>query len=289
MKPKFTVPDHMKPYQRRATANGVGLHLYDSGVGQDQDPTFLLIHGLGDEADSWRKVFPLLMGRGRVVALDLPGFGRSDHPRRAYTLNFFADTVAALLEGLNIRQAVLVGSSMGAAVALRVALRRADLVERLVLVDGPPVRGRLNKIQLMFLIPGQGEKLYNSFRTSQEAAYESLQPYYANLEALPPEDRQFLRERVWDRVWSDDQRRAYFSTFRWLALEGLLGQPSPAHLGQVKAPTLVVWGEQDAVISLEAARTLQAWIPGAKLHLIPGCGHLPQQEKPLELVRIILP
>lgn len=289
MKPKFTVPDHLKPYQRRVNANGVGLHLYDSGVGQDQDPTFLLIHGLGDEADSWRKVFPLLMGRGRVVALDLPGFGRSDHPRRAYTLNFFADTVAALLEGLNIPQAVLVGSSMGAAVALRVALRRADLAERLVLVDGPPVRGRLSKIQLMFLIPGQGEKLYNSFRTSQEAAYESLRPYYANLEALSPEDRQFLWERVWDRVWSDDQRRAYFSTFRWLALEGLLGQPSPAHLGQVKAPTRVVWGEQDAVISLEAARTLQAWIPGAKLHLIPGCGHLPQQEKPLELARIILP
>jgi pimeloyl-ACP methyl ester carboxylesterase len=137
----------------------------------------------------------------------------------------------------------------------------------------------------MFLIPGQGEKLYNSFRSSQEAAFESLRPYYASLDALPPEDRQFLRERVWDRVWSDDQRRAFFSTFRWMALESLLGR---ARLGQVKTPTLLVWGEQDAVIPLEAAKTLQSWIPGSQLQVIPGCGHLPQQEKPLELIRLIL-
>jgi pimeloyl-ACP methyl ester carboxylesterase len=176
---------------------------------------------------------------------------------------------------------------MGAAVALRVALHRPDLAGRLVLVDGPPLRSRLNRVQLMFLIPGQGEKIYNSFRGSQDAAYESLRPYYANLDVLPPEDRQFLRERVWDRVWSDEQRRAFFSTFRWLALEGLLGHPSPARLGQLRAPTLIVWGEQDWVVPAEAGRTLAGWIPGAKLHIIPGCGHLPQQEKPLELVRLI--
>lgn len=139
------------------------------------------------------------MGRGRVVAPDLPGFGRSEHPRQAYTLNFFAETVAALLESLGVGQ--------------------ATLVARLVLVDGPPVRGRLTKAQLLFLLPGQGEKLYNSFRSSQEAAYQSLRPYYASLDTLPPEDRQFLRERV----WSDDQQRAYLSTFRWMAWEHLLG------------------------------------------------------------------
>lgn len=288
MKPKFTVPDNLKPYQRRVSVNGVGLHLYDSGATNAQEPPILLIHGLGDEADSWRQVFPLLMERGRAVALDLPGFGRSDHPKRAYTLTFFTDTVVALLENLRIPQAVLVGNSMGAAVALRVAMRRADLVARLVLVNGPPVRNKLGKVQMMFLIPGQGEKIYNSFRSSQEAAYGSLRPYYGSLDALPAQDRQFLWERVWDRVWSDDQRRAYFSTFRWMALEGLLGRPSPAQLSQIKTPTLIIWGEQDKLIPLEAGKTLQSWIPAAKLHVIPGCGHLPQQEKPVELVRLIL-
>ncbi len=286
MTPSFQVPQNLKPYQRRLDVGGVNLHLYDSGTAP-QGPAFLLLHGLGDEADTWRRVFPLLMGLGRVVAPDLPGFGRSGHPRRAYTLDFFADVAAALLENLHIPQAVVVGHSMGAGVALRLALRRPEKVARLVLVNGPPLPSRLNRLQLAFLLPGLGESIYNSFRRSQEAAYESLRPYYCDLETLPPEERHFLRQRVWDRVWSDEQRRAYFSTFRWLVWEGLKGWPQPTQLARIKAPTAVVWGEKDALIPLEAGRRLGQWIPGARLYGIPACGHLPQQEQPEQLVRYI--
>ena len=287
MKLEFMVPASLKPYQRLVQANRVKLHLYDSG--QTANPaTYVLLHGLGDEADSWRKVFPLLAGHGRVIAPDLPGFGRSDHPRRAYTLNFYADTVIGLLEPLKIARAVLVGSSMGAAVSLRVATRRPDLLQRLVLLDGPPIRTRINKTQLLFLIPGQGESIYNGLRGSQDAAYVTLQPYYAKLDALPAEDQAFLRERVWARVWSDDQRRAFFSTFRWLALEGLLGNPNPAKLRSLSVPTTVVWGDQDHIVPLESGKTLAEWIPNAQLRVIPNCGHLPQQEQPQALARLVI-
>lgn len=285
MTPKFTIPPLLKPYQRAMTLAGVKVFFYDSG--QPAKQNFILLHGLGDEADSWRKVFPLLAGQGRVIVPDLPGFGRSGHPKRAYRLNFFSDMVAALLDALQLPQAVVVGNSMGGAVALRLALRRPDLPARLVLVDGPPVRTKINKAQLAFLLPGQGEKIYTDFRKSQDAAYASLKPYYANLDGLPAEDQAFLRERVWDRVWSDDQRRAYFSTFRWMALEGLLGHPKPSDLEQIKVPTRIVWGERDFVIGLESGKLLQSWIPGANLYMIPGSGHLPQQEHPVELVRLI--
>lgn len=287
MRLEFTVPPALKPYQRTLSAGGVKLHLYDSGISASKT-ALVLLHGLGDEADSWCKVFPLLSGHGRVIAPDLPGFGRSDHPRRAYTLNFYADTIIGLIEALKLPQVVLVGNSMGAALSLRVATRRPDLVGRLVLVDGPPIRARINQAQLMFLIPGQGERIYNSLRASQDAAYATLEPYYANLGALPPEDRAFLRERVWARVWSDDQRRAFFSTFRWLALEGLLGNPSPAKLRSLSVPTQIIWGDQDHIVPLESGKTLAQWIPGARLQVIPDCGHLPQQEKPEALARLIL-
>ncbi|MDW8090999.1 MAG: alpha/beta hydrolase [Meiothermus sp.] len=285
MKPRFAVPEALKPYLRRVQANGVGLFLYDSGPTPAKEPPFLLIHGLGDDADSWRRVFPLLVQRSRVIAPDLPGFGRSDHPRRAYTLGFFAETLTALLERLEVPQAVLVGSSMGAAVALRMALRWPERVARLALVGGPPTGSRPSKLQLLFLIPGQGEQLYNRLRLSQEAAYASLRPYYADLEALPAEEQAFLRERVWDRVWSDEQRRAFFSALRWMALEGLwkpLGQ-----LASLRQPTQVVWGEQDRIIPPEAGRRLARSIPGARFQTIPGSGHLPHQEQPEELVRLI--
>ncbi|RIH83886.1 2-hydroxy-6-oxononadienedioate/2-hydroxy-6-oxononatrienedioate hydrolase [Meiothermus luteus] len=287
MKPKFSVPETLKPYLRRTQANGVDIFLYDSGPALAEEPPFLLIHGLGDDADSWRRVFPLLMRRGRVIAPDLPGFGRSGHPRRAYTLGFFAKTLTALLERLELSQAVLVGSSMGGAVALRMTLRWPERVARLVLVGGPPMGGRPSKLQLLFLIPGQGERLYNRLRASQEAAYESLRPYYANLEALPAEERAFLRERVWDRVWSDEQRRAFFSAFRWMALERLW-TPSAAQLASLDKPTQVVWGEQDGIIPAEAGQRLARLIPGARFQVIPGAGHLPHQERPEELAQLVL-
>lgn len=290
MKPEFTVPAELQPYARKVRANGLTLHLYDSGLqGPGGDgPPFVLLHGLGDEADTWRKLFPLLMGQRRTLAPDLPGFGRSDHPHRAYTLNFFAETVVAMLTALQIPQAVLVGNSMGAAVVLRVALSHPELPRRLVLVDGPPVGGKINAAQLRFLTPGVGERMYTALRASQDAAYATLEPYYAHLAALPPEDRAFLRERVWARVWSDDQKRAFFSTFRWLAWEGLWGRPRPAELARLALPTEIIWGQQDQIAPLESGQRLAGWIPGARLHLLPNCGHLPQQEQPAELARLLL-
>ena len=286
MTPLFTAPKNLEPFQRKVQAGRINLHVYDTG--QTQNRTFLLIHGLGDEADSWRKVFEPLSGFGRVVVPDLPGFGRSDHPRRAYTLNFYADTMAALLQSLKIPKAVLVGNSMGAAVALRLTLRQPDWVERLVLVDGPPVRGKLSKAQMMFALPGQGEKLYKGFRASQDAAYDSLRPYYGDLDSLTEADRAFLRERVWDRVWSDDQCRAYLSTFRWMLWEGLQGHPRPGNLGSIQQPIHLIWADNDKAIPLGAAQLLQSWMPKSQLSIIPNCGHLPQQEKPAELVRLVV-
>jgi pimeloyl-ACP methyl ester carboxylesterase len=162
------------------------------------------------------------------------------------------------------------------------------LLNCLVLLDGPPVRSKLGRVQRMFLVPFMGERIYNSLRRSQDAAYATLQPYYYRLDQMPQEDQHFLRERVWARVWSDDQRRAFFSTFRWLAWEGLKGHPDPAILEQIKIPTLVIWGDHDHIVPLESGKTLQGWIPGAKLSVIKDCGHLPQQEQPQELVRLIL-
>lgn len=286
MQPRFSVPTELEPFRRTLNAGGVQLHIYDSGQGLS--PTFVLVHGLGDEADSWRKVFPLLMAQGRVVALDLPGFGRSAHPRRAYTLDFYAQTIEALIQTLNLKQPVLVGNSLGAGISLRIATRNPDLLGRLVLVDGPPIKARISKPQLMFLTPFVGERIYNSLRQSQDAAYATLRPYYFKLENLPAQDRAFLRERVWDRVWSDDQRRAFFSTYRWLAWEGLKGHPNPAKLAQIKVPTQIIWGDHDHIIPLESAKALQSLIPGSKLSLIKDCGHLPQQEQPQEFVRVLL-
>ena len=176
----------------RLPKNGLTLYTYDAGAGTATP--MLLIHGLGDEADTWRHLITPLSADRRVVALDLPGFGRSDKPERPYTIPFFQNIVIELLDTLAIQRAILIGHSLGAVLAHSVALNYPERVERLILIDGSLV-ARSQKIDLammLFLIPGLGEWLYTRLRRDPQAAYQTLAPYYGRLDELPEADRTFL-------------------------------------------------------------------------------------------------
>lgn len=281
-------PTQLAPFARRAALGGGELHYYEAGSGAA--PPLVLVHGLGDEADTWRHVIPALAERRRVIALDLPGFGRSDALSGGASLTALARAVAGLLAVLGIARATLVGSSLGAGVVQRLALARPGLAERLVLVGGalPAQRSLPRGPLLLFLLPGMGELAYTSLRRSQEEAYATLRPYYHDIDALPPEDRAFLRERVWARVWSDKQRGAFLSALRWLALDQAVRADRYRDLLLRSAvPTTLIWGDHDAIMPPAVGQQLAAALPSASLHTIPRCGHLPQQERPAEFVEIM--
>jgi pimeloyl-ACP methyl ester carboxylesterase len=278
----------LQSYAQSVVVNDLRLHYYDSGP--HPATPIVLIHGLGDEADTWRHVFPTLARWRRVIAPDLPGFGRSEKPRRAYTLAFFAHTIAGMLDALGIGQAVLIGHSMGAAVAQRLALAQPRRAERLVLIDGGlPTQLRRPPAQLwLFLTPGLGEMFYTSLRRSQEHAYATLGPYYHDLAGLPQADRAFLRERVWARVWSAGQRRAFLSALRWLAID----QATRAdffgmRLADLQTPTMIIWGEHDRIAPPAAGAAMAARLPQAQLRVIAESGHLPHQERPDQLIEAL--
>lgn len=271
----------LEPYTRQVTLpdSGLCLHVYDAGP--RDAPALVLLHGLGDEADTWRYLIPPLAQRYRVLAPDLPGFGRSAGLRR-YTLPGVLDTLWALLDALALSQVTLLGNSLGAMLGQALALARPERVRQLVLLDGGLVnRQPLSLGLLLFMTPGLGEWLYTRLRRDPQAAYASLRPFYADLDGLPQADRDFLFRRVNARVWSDRQRRAYLALLRrlgpWLA--GMQKQ-LPAQLAGLSAPTLILYGEQDAINSPENGRALAALLPSARLAFIPGAGHLPHQERP---------
>lgn len=257
----------------------------DSGLGDR--PTLLLIHGLGDEADSWRHVIRPLAEHYRVLALDLPGFGRSQRPAAPLSPPLLCATILELLDVLGIAQVELVGNSLGGLLAQEISLTRPERVRRLVLIGGTLVtRSRsLNRGTLMMLMPGLGEWLYTRLRKDPQAAYETLRPFYADLDALPEGDRTFLFQRVNERVWSNSQRWAYFSVLRSLARwlpsrqRGL-----DAVATNAAVPTLALWGEADHIVPAENGLALTQLQPNARFVLIPGAGHLPQQETPQPLV-----
>ncbi|MDR1930851.1 MAG: alpha/beta hydrolase [Treponema sp.] len=275
-----------------AKTDGAGVFYYDvpprSGD-KEEAPLLLLIHGLGDEADSWRRLIPPLCAAGyRVLAPDLPGFGRS--AGKGSRLRRHALAVLSLLEGASKKPAVLAGSSMGAVVAELAVLLKPGAADSMILIDGcMPLGAALSPSLLCMALPFIGKKWYRSYRNRPQAAWESLYPYYADLEALPEEDRAFLKKRVMDRVRSPSQERAYFASLRSMISACLFGAASferalrnwPGRIG-------LIWGEQDRVMRRTQAENLMGIRRDAELSIIPGAGHLPHQDKPEETAAAIL-
>ncbi len=260
---------------------GLTLYIYDAG--DKHASPILLIHGLGDEADTWRHLILPLAATHRVIALDLPGFGRSDKPNVAYTIPFFQNTLIELLDTLAIQSAMLVGHSLGAIMAHAIALNHPARVNRLVLVGGALVASvqKINLVALLFLIPGLGEWLYNRLRNDPQAAYRTLAPYYHRIDDLPEADRTFLFQRVNERVWSDEQRRAFLSTLRNL-VRWIPGQQRDlqSRLACSSVPTLAIWGEDDQINDAENGKALVKLQPTARLVIVPNAGHNVHQENP---------
>ena len=267
---------------------GGQIFLFDSGEPPVHGPLVCLIHGLGDEADTWRHLSPMLARRHRVIALDLPGFGRSP-PSGRVTLVNCAKTVLRLLRAVSPEPSILVGSSIGAVIAELAAFRDPSLTRALVFIDGglPQVRGTA-RAMLPMILPFSGERIYTSFRTDHDAAYASLGPYYKDFAALPEADRQFLKTRVIDRVESDTQRRAYFSLLRSLVLwNGVCPGYFRRNMAALGKPLLLAWGAEDRIIPRATFDMIAGLVPGAQSVLVPGAGHLPQQERPGELAEAI--
>jgi len=279
-------------YGRRVTIAGrTPRQLFIFEAGEAAAPTMVLVHGLGDEADTWRHVFGPLAEQHHVIALDLPGFGRSD-PAQDYSLPMLRDALLGLLDALRLPAATLVGSSLGAMVAHRLAVDAPDRVTGLVLVDGALIltSGAFNWGALLMALPLVGERIYNNYRRDPQSAYNSLRPFYGNLQALPAADRQFLFQRVNERVWSDRQRRAYLGLYRYLAWSAPRQQKgTAAALSKLSVPTHLVWGEHDHIMPLSAARAVIALQPGARLSIIPAAGHLPHQEQPAAFLAALAP
>ena len=183
----------MAPFAKDITLNqsGLRLHVYDAGP-QDA-PAIVLVHGLGDESDSWRHVIEPLAVHQRVIAPDLPGFGRSESLQR-YAIDDIISILVDLLDKLNISSATLVGSSLGGMLSHAIAIMHPDRVQGLLLLDGHlgVSKQKLDLSTLLFLIPGIGEWRYSHYRKNPQAAYDSLRPFYADLDKLPAEDRDFL-------------------------------------------------------------------------------------------------
>lgn len=285
----------LAPYARTLKLQSLDVSIQFFAAGAPHAPAIILIHGLQDEADTWRHLFERLAQTHRVIALDLPGFGRSDKARRRYSVPFYARAVLGLIDALKIGYAALIGSSLGAMIAETIALTYPARVSWLALIGGTihiverPAAAPRSLVQLLRL-PANDRRYFETLRRSPQAAYDSLRPYYANLDGLPQTDRDFLFQRVNERVWDEAQRLASLSVqMNLLAFLAFQGRRLAWRIPHSPIPTMVIWGAEDRVLPIRNGIARAALQRDARFICIESAGHLPHQEKPEDLLRAIAP
>jgi pimeloyl-ACP methyl ester carboxylesterase len=270
------MPESSLPAKKTVAVFGQRIAYYDTGAG----PVVVLVHGFGSEARlDWGNVILPMAAHHRVIALDQIGFGASDKPFIDYSIQTYVDFLGEFLRTLKVNEFTLAGESLGgwiAALYTIEALRPANQGEfalpaprKLVLEDAAgmvPLRTVLTRAAVSGTIEdakGVAIVFHDKSRVTDE----------------------FVRETFEMKLKANDG----FTQRSLVENPKLDSEVVSGRLSGVTIPTLVVWGGNDELVPLEQGRAYAAGIAGAKLAIVPECGHAASLEKPKEFLAAVLP
>lgn len=248
-----------------------GAKIVYTEAGDPAKPTVILLHGLGGSMANWATNIGPLSTSHHVIAIDQVGFGKSDKPMLKYRVGTYVDFLDKFMSELKIERASLVGNSMGGWVACLMAIEYPSRVERIVLADAAG------------LVPDKWDEadLYRLNNSTRAEVRQNMKrifatPAFQTNEALVD---QFLTARVSandggtiNSIIDSIKRREDYLNGR---------------LGEIKRPTLIIWGKQDGLLPVADAYAFNKGIAGSELLVFDGCGHVPQFERSAEFNKAV--
>ena len=258
------------PSQFVRLADGARAHIRDRGP--RDAPALVLIHGSNASLFTWEPWVKRLDNSYRIVTLDLPGHGLTGAvPNGDYSQQGMVIFTKEVMDKLGLKQFAVGGNSMGGAVAARFAEEYPDRVTRLILVDsgGLPTK--------------EGEHIPLAFRLARTPFVNKLllhiTPRSLVVEGLNDAivHKKIITNRMIDMYW-DFARMAGTREATLIRFQMPWDSSVKDHIGEIKAPTLVLWGAEDHLVPVDAARHFAADIHGSKLIIYPHTGHIPQEE-----------
>lgn len=267
-----------EPKGQYVDAGGVKLHYHEFGADRPGVP-IVCLHGAGPGATAWSNFHgnvDAFAERSRTLLVDLPQYGRSekvviDGGRQSFS----ATVIGEFLKALAIPEADFVGNSMGGQIALRLAIDRPDLTHAIVAVGSTPATSVLAPW------PAEGVKLINSYYKGSGPSIDKLRRI---TEALVFDPAFVTDELVQERyeVSTDPETVELFTR------HPPKREDFSARLGEVQAPVLLLWGQDDRAGAIDVALQLLRTLQDAELHVFPRCGHWVQVERREEFNHLVL-
>lgn len=245
------------------------VHYRDEGQGLP----LLLIHGSNASLHSWDGWADALADRYRVIRLDLPGHGLTGpHPRDQYSWQQMADFIDHFVSALGLERMVVVGNSMGGAVAWHYAVNHSSRVTSLVLIDsrGIPSDEPMPLIFRIYSVPVVNRLM--AVMTPRWSIRQSLEDVYGNEQQVS----EALVQQYFDLTLRAGNREATIKRLSRKVDYSLLPR-----LKTFSKPVLIMWGEEDDWILPKYAERFKAYLPQAELIMYPGLGHMPMEEDSL--------
>jgi pimeloyl-ACP methyl ester carboxylesterase len=248
-------------------------------VNKNNKKTVVLIHGFLSSTFSFRRLIPLLRKNFTVIAVDLPGFGKSDKSKAFhYSLENYGKLIVELLHKIGVAETIVIGHSMGGQVALHAAKQAPDLVKKLILLSSS---GYLS-------------------RSKRSLVYSSYLPFFTRWVRKTFErrgvkstlltvvhDHSLIDQQLIDGYHKPLETKAFFeSLIRFLRQRE--GDLSENELKTIQTPTLFIWGEEDKIVPLRIGKRLTEDLPDARLIVYEETGHLVPEEKPKEVYHDVL-
>lgn len=245
---------------------------------QGQGPSVILIHGFGGSMWQWEYQQAALAGQFRVITPDLLGAGLSDKPEIEYRPDQLLEFLTGFMDALHIPQAVMIGNSMGAGLAIGLALDYPTRVSALILIDGLPAR----------VMDHLGSpSLRRALTTPAPSWIVSVGNWLFGGSLLESTLREFihdpalLTQAVLDRSNRNRQRPGLFRALLTVGTNLPLWERDFApRIGTITHRTLIIWGEEDRVFPIKAGDELHQMIARSQYIRVPNAGHIPQWEQP---------
>jgi pimeloyl-ACP methyl ester carboxylesterase len=258
------------PTEKTVSVFGAKINYIEAG--DPSKPKVILLHGLGGNSANWAFNVPALAVNYHVIAPDQIGFGKSDRLMLKYRVGTYVDFLDKLMSELKIEKASLVGNSLGGWVAAWTAIKYPNRVEKIVLADAAGLKPAVIDMA----------QIYSLNYSTRDEVRQLVKLVFYNQTLFGSEA--FIEQSMNVRVTANDGYTINSLIESIKRDEDFLN----GRLGEIKKPTLIVWGKQDGLLKVTDGEHFKREIAGSELIVFDQCGHAPMVEKAADFNKAIL-